>query len=49
MTQRNRHITIVGAGLAGALLGALLGRQGWKVDIYERRNDPRKRGYEGGR
>ena len=24
MTERNRHITIVGAGLAGALLGALL-------------------------
>ncbi|MGO1720909.1 MAG: FAD-dependent oxidoreductase, partial [Luteimonas sp.] len=49
MTDKNRHITIVGAGLAGALVGALLARQGWKVDIYERRNDPREKGYEGGR
>ena len=49
MSDKSRHITIVGAGLAGALLGALLARQGWKVDIYERRNDPREQGYEGGR
>ena len=49
MTESDRHITIVGAGLAGALLGALLARRGWKVDIYERRGDPRVEGYEGGR
>ncbi|NLC62342.1 MAG: FAD-dependent monooxygenase [Gammaproteobacteria bacterium] len=49
MTARDKHITIVGAGLAGALLGSLLARQGWQVDIYERRNDPRAKGYEGGR
>ena len=49
MTESDRHITIVGAGLAGALLGALLARRGWKVDIYERRGDPRLEGYEGGR
>ncbi|AOH37126.1 FAD-dependent oxidoreductase [Luteimonas sp. JM171] len=49
MSDKDKQITIVGAGLAGALLGALLARQGWQVDIYERRNDPRVQGYEGGR
>ncbi|MEN1944293.1 NAD(P)/FAD-dependent oxidoreductase [Luteimonas sp. MJ293] len=49
MTDNNQHITIVGAGLAGAVLGALLARRGHKVDIYERRGDPRLQGYEGGR
>ena len=42
-------LTLFGAGLAGALLGALLARRGFAVDIYERRADPRQRGYEGGR
>lgn len=44
-----RTITIVGAGLAGALLAALLARRGWQVDVYEKRGDPRVKGYEGGR
>ncbi len=44
-----RHITIVGAGLAGALLATLLGRRGWSVDVYEKRGDPRVSGYAGGR
>lgn len=43
------HITIVGAGLAGSLLASLLARQGWQVDVYEKRGDPRLRGYAGGR
>ena len=42
-------ITIIGAGLAGALLGALLARQGLKVRIHEKRGDPRVEEYEGGR
>jgi kynurenine 3-monooxygenase len=42
-------ITIAGAGLAGSLLGILLARQGYAVDIFERRADPRRVGYEGGR
>lgn len=42
-------ITIAGAGLAGALLATLLARRGWSVDVFEKRPDPRKRGYEGGR
>ena len=45
----DRHITIVGAGLAGALLATLLARRGWSVDVYEKRGDPRLKGYEGGR
>lgn len=45
----NRHLTIIGAGLAGALLAILLARRGWSVDVFEKRDDPRARGYEGGR
>jgi kynurenine 3-monooxygenase len=43
------RITIIGAGLAGALLAVLLARQGWQVEVFEKRPDPRRRGYEGGR
>ena len=44
-----RHITIVGAGLAGALLATLLAQRGWKVEVFEKRGDPRVQGYGGGR
>jgi kynurenine 3-monooxygenase len=44
-----REITIVGGGLAGALLAILLARRGWSVDVFERRGDPRVEGYAGGR
>lgn len=43
------RLTIVGAGLAGPLLATLLARQGWEVDVFERRGDPRLHGYAGGR
>lgn len=43
------RLTIFGAGLAGGLLATLLARRGMAVDLYERRPDPRLRGYEGGR
>ena len=43
------HLTIVGAGLAGALLATLLARRGWDIDVFERRGDPRLSGYAGGR
>jgi kynurenine 3-monooxygenase len=42
-------LTLVGAGLAGALLATLLARRGWKVEVFEKRADPRRKGYEGGR
>ena len=44
-----KSITIIGAGLAGALLAILLARRGWQVDVHEKRGDPRIKGYEGGR
>jgi kynurenine 3-monooxygenase len=43
------EITIVGAGLVGALLGALLAQRGFAVTMFERRPDPRKAGFLGGR
>ena len=42
-------ITIVGAGLVGALLATLLAQRGFSVDVFERRPDPRKAGFLGGR
>lgn len=41
--------TIVGAGLAGTLLACYLGRAGHRVDVYERRPDPRIQTAERGR
>lgn len=49
MSLGERHVSIIGAGLAGSLLATLLARRGWDVDVYERRGDPRVSGYEGGR
>ncbi|HJT98543.1 MAG TPA: NAD(P)/FAD-dependent oxidoreductase [Rhodanobacteraceae bacterium] len=43
------EITIVGAGLVGALLATLLAQRGFTVTVYERRADPRVAGYAGGR
>lgn len=48
MNMRPR-ITIVGAGLVGALLATLLARQGFEVEVFERRLDPRTHGFLGGR
>jgi kynurenine 3-monooxygenase len=42
-------INIVGAGLAGALLGVLFARRGFKVVLYERRPDPRTTRADAGR
>lgn len=44
-----RTVIIVGAGLAGSLLAVALARDGWRVGVYERRSDPRAKGYIGGR
>ncbi|SEL03078.1 Kynurenine 3-monooxygenase [Pseudoxanthomonas sp. GM95] len=49
MNASSRSITIIGAGLAGGLLAILLSRKGWNVTVYERRGDPRVKGYESGR
>lgn len=45
----SRAITLMGGGLAGPLLACLLARRGHKVKVFERRPDPRVKGYEGGR
>ncbi len=42
-------IAIAGAGLAGSLLASLLAQDGHRVSVYERRPDPRKQGFLGGR
>ncbi|MEP6938435.1 MAG: NAD(P)/FAD-dependent oxidoreductase [Rudaea sp.] len=43
------RITIVGAGLVGALLATLLAQRGFAVSVFERRPDPRRHGFIGGR
>ena len=43
------EVAIVGAGLVGALLAALLAQRGFGVTVHERRRDPRIAGYAGGR
>src|SRR5438552_4315426 len=40
---------LIGSGLAGGLLAAYLGRQGYEVELYERRGDPREGNTVGGR
>lgn len=44
-----QRIAIAGAGLVGSLLALLLARKGHHVSLYERRGDPRKKGFIGGR
>ena len=38
----NNQITLIGAGLAGPLMASFLAKQGFPVEIYERRSDMRK-------
>ncbi|HQX92066.1 MAG TPA: NAD(P)-binding protein, partial [Thermomonas sp.] len=49
MASEAKPITLIGGGLAGALLAILLAQRGWSVDVFERRGDPRIDGYAGGR
>lgn len=37
----NKEICIIGAGLAGAMLAALLAKLGFHISVYEKRPDPR--------
>ncbi len=45
----SRDITLIGAGLVGALLATLLAQRGFRVNVFERRPDPRVHGFLGGR
>ena len=47
--MNREKITLIGAGLVGALLATLLAQRGFFVDVFERRPDPRKFGFLGGR
>jgi kynurenine 3-monooxygenase len=40
-SNSNKEICIIGAGLAGAMLAALLAKLGFHISIYEKRPDPR--------
>jgi kynurenine 3-monooxygenase len=44
-----KTVVICGAGLAGALLACYLAKLGYTVRLHERRGDPRRAGYAGGR
>jgi kynurenine 3-monooxygenase len=47
--SKSSRITLVGAGLVGSLLATLLAQRGYAVEVFERRPDPRKAGFIGGR
>jgi kynurenine 3-monooxygenase len=47
--MRQQAVNIAGAGLAGALLAVLLGRRGIRVNVFERRPDPRAHAATSGR
>jgi kynurenine 3-monooxygenase len=49
IAPEHRAVTLVGGGLVGALLATLLARRGFDVEVFERRSDPRRTGYVGGR
>jgi kynurenine 3-monooxygenase len=49
ITNHQSPITIIGAGLVGSLLGVYLRKQGFGVNIFERRKDPRTGNVDHGR
>lgn len=42
MNKEKKEITLIGAGLVGSLLSIYLAKNGYQVNVYERRNDMRK-------
>ena len=49
MAREKKKIIIVGAGLVGSLLGVMLGKRGYVVDLYESRPDERNSDANSGR
>ncbi len=45
----NNQVAIIGAGLVGSLLACFLRKQGYNVDLYEKRSDLRKKSDKTGR
>lgn len=39
--NKNIRICIIGAGLAGTMMAILLAKLGYRVTVYEKREDPR--------
>ncbi|TCV97546.1 kynurenine 3-monooxygenase [Luteibacter rhizovicinus] len=44
-----KDIVVVGAGLVGSLIATLLSQRGFRVTVFEKRPDPRRAGFQGGR
>jgi kynurenine 3-monooxygenase len=38
--EDNKHVAIVGSGPTGSTLAIILAQKGYKVDIFEKRDDP---------
>lgn len=49
MTDKIPDFTILGAGLAGPLMAIYLAKEGYRVDLYEKRPDPRQNRVERGK
>ena len=49
MNDKTKHIAIIGAGLVGSLLSLYLARRGYKISVFERREDLRKSLSDAGR
>ena len=47
--NKKKHIGIIGGGLVGSLLSIYLIKRGYRVTVFERRDDLRERGSEEGR
>lgn len=49
MKPSDEKIAVVGGGLVGSLISLYLAQQGYDISVFERRSDPRKEGFIGGR
>ena len=49
LSKHSENLAIVGAGLVGSLWALMLAQRGHRVDVFERRPDPRTGEYKGGR
>jgi kynurenine 3-monooxygenase len=49
MSKGTTHIGIIGAGLVGSLLAIYLSKRGYRISVFERREDPRRNLIDEGR